>query len=99
MSLTLGQVLHTLSCRSETHRFFDREKMPANPYVQGAVLGSMALQLLPIFIPGLGQLMQLAPLDPLDWMVIASSAVLPLLVNEATKSGEGNAAQPQTALA
>jgi Ca2+-transporting ATPase len=85
MSLTLGQVLHTVSCRSETHRFYNREELPANPYIQGAVVGSIALQLLPLVIPGLGKLMQLAPLDPVDWMVVASSATLPLFVNEATK--------------
>ena len=44
MSLTLGQVLHTISCRSQTHSIFDKEKLPDNPYVDGAVVGSAALQ-------------------------------------------------------
>ncbi len=86
MSLTLAQVLHTVSCRSETHSIFDREKLPDNPYVDGAVVGSAALQLLPVFIPGLGNLLQLAPLDPFDWLVIASSTGLPLVINETIKS-------------
>ena len=86
MSLTLGQVLHTISCRSQTHSIFDRDKLPDNPYVDGAVVGSAALQLLPIFIPPLGNLLQLAPLDPLDWLVVASSAGLPLVINETTKN-------------
>ncbi|MDY6901913.1 MAG: cation-transporting P-type ATPase [Cyanobacteriota bacterium] len=85
MSLTLAQVLHTFSCRSETHSIFEREKLPDNPYVDGAVVGSAALQLLPVFVPGLGNLLQLAPLDPFDWLVIASSAGLPLVINETTK--------------
>lgn len=85
MSLTLAQVLHTVSCRSETHSIFDKEKLPDNPYVDSAVVGSAALQLLPLFIPPLGNLLQLAPLDPLDWLVIASSAGIPLIVNETTK--------------
>lgn len=85
MSLTLGQVLHTVSCRSETHSIFDREKLPPNPYVDGAIVGSAGLQLLPLFIPGLGNILQLAPLDPLDWLVIASCAGLPLVINESTK--------------
>jgi Ca2+-transporting ATPase len=90
MSLTLAQVLHTVSCRSETHSIFDREKLPDNPYVDGAVVGSAALQLLPVFIPGLGNLLQLAPLDPLDWLVIASSAGLPLIINESTKTSSSS---------
>lgn len=89
MSLTLGQILHTISCRSETHSIFDRDRLPDNHYVDGAVIGSAALQLLPIFIPGLGNIMQLAPLDPLDWLVIASTAGLPLMVNETTKNSRG----------
>lgn len=89
MSLTLGQVLHTYSCRSETHRIFDREKIPDNPYVDGAVIGSAALQVLPLFVPGLRDLLQLAPLDPLDWLVIASSAALPLAINETSKQSQG----------
>ncbi|MBE9212270.1 cation-transporting P-type ATPase [Plectonema cf. radiosum LEGE 06105] len=90
MSLTLAQVLHTVSCRSETHSIFDRERLPDNPYVDGAVVGSAALQLLPLFIPGLGNLLQLAPLDPLDWLVIASSAGLPLIINESTKTSSSS---------
>jgi Ca2+-transporting ATPase len=90
MSLTLGQVLHTISCRSQTHSIFDKEKLPDNPYVDGAVVGSAALQLLPIFIPPLGNLLQLAPLDPVDWLVVASSAGLPLVINETTKGKQGS---------
>lgn len=92
MSLTLAQVLHTISCRSETHSMFDKDKLPANPYVDGAVIGSIGLQLLPMFIPGLDSLLQLAPLDLVDWIVIINSAGIPLVVNETTKKtkqGEG----------
>lgn len=86
MSLTLGQIAHTFSCRSETHSILVRHQLPDNPYVDGAVVGSAALQLLPVFIPGLGNLLNLAPLDPIDWLVIATSAGLPLVVNETTKT-------------
>ncbi len=85
MSLTLGQILHTISCRSETHSMFDKDKLPPNPYVDGAVVGSAALQLLPLFIPGLSNLLKLAFLDPIDWAIIACSAGLPLLINESSK--------------
>lgn len=51
MSLTIGQVLHTWSCRSETHSIFDREQLPRNPYVEGAILGSLGLQIFPLVFP------------------------------------------------
>ncbi len=85
MSLTIGQVLHTFSCRSETHRWFDAEKLPRNPYVEAAIVGALVLQLLPLVVPGLGKILKIAPLDPWDYGVIASAALLPLLINEATK--------------
>lgn len=85
MSLTMGQILHTLSCRSEEHSIFDQQKLPHNPYMDGAIIGSFALQLLPIAIPGLRNLLKLAPINFLDWIVIGGSALLPLLVNESTK--------------
>lgn len=86
MGLTIGQVLHTWSCRSETHSIFHRQPLPRNPYVEGAIALSLSLQLLPIFVPFLRNLLQLAVLDPLDWGVIISTALLALLINETTKT-------------
>lgn len=85
MSLTIGQVLHTFSCRSEHHRWFDRKPLPRNRFVEVAIMGSLALQLLPLLIPSLGQLLKVVPLAGGDYGVIAIAAVLPLLVNEFTK--------------
>jgi P-type Ca2+ transporter type 2C len=48
----------------------------------------MTLQLLAAAIPGLRQLLKIAPISPLDLAAIAASALMPLLVNEATKQEE-----------
>jgi Ca2+-transporting ATPase len=85
MSLTVGQLLHAISCRSEKHTIFDREKLPPNRYLTMALGGSFAVQLLAMVIPGLRNLLGLAPVGILDAVVIGTSAALPLLVNEATK--------------
>lgn len=85
MSLTVGQILHTLSCRSEEHTLLEFDQLPHNPYMDGAIIGSLAIQLLPATIPGLRNLLNLAPIDPLDCLVIGGSALLPLVVNESTK--------------
>ncbi len=98
MGLTIGQVLHTFSCRSETRRWFGLKPLPRNPYVDAAIAGSLALQLLPLVLPGLGQLLKVAPLEGKDYWVIALAAVLPLLVNEATKSLGNPATGSQGAL-
>ncbi|MGB8990991.1 MAG: HAD-IC family P-type ATPase [Desulfobaccales bacterium] len=84
-SLTTGQLLHAISCRSETHSIFSSEKLPANRYLTLALGGSLFLQFLTMVVPGLRNLLGLAPVSLLDGMVISGSALLPLLVNEATK--------------
>ena len=85
MSLTTGQLLHAISCRSEKHSIFDKEKLPTNKYLNVALVGSFALQVLSMAVPGLRSLLGIAPINIIDGIVIGGSAVAPLLVNEATK--------------
>ncbi len=85
LSLTTGQLLHAISCRSEKHSIFDKEKLPANKYLNLALGGSFALQVLSMAVPGLRGLLGIAPINIIDYIVIGGSAAVPLLVNEATK--------------
>ena len=87
-SLTIAQLLHAISCRSEKVSIYDREKLPPNRWLTLALGGSLGLQLLTFVVPGLRTLLGIAPLGLLDGAIIGISAILPLLVNEATK-GEG----------
>jgi Ca2+-transporting ATPase len=83
MSLVTGQLLHSLSCRSPKR--LRSSQLPSNFYLTLALGGSLGLQLMSLFIPGMRNLLKLTPLNSLDGAVIASSALLPLLVNEETK--------------
>lgn len=83
-SLTLGQLLHALSCRSQTHSAFDPAQ-PANPYLTYALVGSLGLQVLAFLVPGLRTLLGLAPLTLLDSAVVAAAGVGPLWLNERIK--------------
>jgi Ca2+-transporting ATPase len=85
LSLTSAQLLHTLSCRSQNHSIFSTKKLPDNQYLTIALGGSFALQLLAALVPGLRQLLKITPLNILDGVVIATSALLPLVINEGTK--------------
>jgi Ca2+-transporting ATPase len=87
-SLTLGQLLHAYSCRSETHSIFDKGNLPPNPYLNAAIAGSVGLQVLAMVVPGLRTLLGITPIGFIDWLVVGGSAVLPLIVNEATKTGK-----------
>ncbi len=86
MGITSAQLLHALSCRSERHGLFGRERLPPNPYLTAAIGGSLALQAGAAVIPGLRQFLGIGPIVLIDGAVIGASALLPYLVNESTKS-------------
>ncbi len=85
MSLTLAQLLHALSCRSESRCVFGARPLPPNRHLAIALTLSITLQCSGLFVPILGQLLHITPLNWLDASVITSSALLPLAINEATK--------------
>lgn len=84
-TLTLGQLLHALSCRSESHSLFSKTALPANPYLDIALGGSIVAQLLTVLVPGLRHLLGTTPLALSDALVAAAGAVGPLFINEAIK--------------
>ncbi len=90
-SLTIGQLLHAITCRSETSGVFSKEPPPANGYLNMAIGGSLALQFLTMAVPGLRQLLGVTPPNLFDAAVIGTSAVLPLIINESRK-GKGKLA-------
>ncbi|WP_315791679.1 HAD-IC family P-type ATPase [Fischerella sp. JS2] len=85
MSLTMAQLLHTFTCRSQTHTIFSKQKLPPNKYLNIAIGGSFVLQIVAAIVPGLKGLLQISPLNLVDTAVIGSSAVLPFLFNEGRK--------------
>ncbi len=84
-TLTTGQLLHALSCRSSQRSLFDARLGPMNPPLKLAVGGSLALQLAMPWLPGLRRLLGLAPLAGRDLLAVAAGAGLPLLANELLK--------------
>jgi Ca2+-transporting ATPase len=85
LSLTMGQLLHSISCRSEKHSIFGKEKLPPNQYLNLALTGSFAMQVAAMIVPGLRGLLGIAPINIIDGMVIGVCSAVPLLVNESTK--------------
>jgi Ca2+-transporting ATPase len=84
-SLTFGQLLHAYSCRSESRGIFSKNRPPSNSYLNVAIGGSLGLQVLTMVVPGLRQLLGVAPLNLFDVAVVGGSAVLPLVINESRK--------------
>ncbi|HWP00548.1 MAG TPA: HAD-IC family P-type ATPase [Methylococcus sp.] len=84
MTLTLAQLLHAISCRSEETSVFDGNRAP-NPPLRWAIAGSMAIQVLAAIAPPLRGLLRLSPIAPADVAVILAGATVPFLLNEAAK--------------
>ncbi len=84
-TLVFGQLLHAFSCRSEHHAVFERKRRPPNRWLTLAVGGSLVLQALTMFLPGLRGLLRLSPPAPVDLLVIGTAAGIPFLLNEALK--------------
>jgi Ca2+-transporting ATPase len=84
-TLTVGQLLHAISCRSRHHSLYKRPKQPPNPSLRVALLSSLLAQLLIGVVPGLRKLLGITPLGLTDVLVVGVGATVPLLVNEALK--------------
>jgi Ca2+-transporting ATPase len=84
-SLTIGQLLHATSCRSAYRRSPGSDPLAPNPSLFLAVGGSLCLQALTLFYPPLRRFLGLGRIGLPDLAVIAGSAVVPLLINEAAK--------------
>jgi P-type Ca2+ transporter type 2C len=84
-SLTSGQLLHAISCRSATHSALGPGTLPSNHYLTGALGASYSLLALAFLIPGLRNLLGLSSLGLTDGAVIAAGAVIPFLGTESSK--------------
>ena len=86
-SLTIGQLLHAWSCRSERHSVFQQgHERSSNPYLTLAVGGSMVVQLLTMFAPSLRRFLGISAMGLTDVAVAVGTAVLPFLANEGIKT-------------
>jgi Ca2+-transporting ATPase len=85
MSLSIGQLLHAFSCRSDQVSIFSREKLPPNRLLTQALTASVLLQVATLYVPGLRSLLQTSPVGLVDGLVIGGTALAPLLINETIK--------------
>ena len=84
-TLTMAQLLHSLSCRSERYLVKTSERERTNPALLAAVGGSLALQALVVFVPPLRRLLQAGRLTWTDLLVSGLFAAGPMLINEILK--------------
>ena len=84
-SLTIGQLLHAYSCRSEFRHARESEKMPPNKHLNMAIGGSLVLQILTMLVPSFRRFLGITPINVLDGVVITAGSMLPYVLNERLK--------------
>jgi Ca2+-transporting ATPase len=77
VSLSLGQLLYTLFCQRSDVRDLQPGRLLENRALDGAVLTSAGLAVLPILVPGLRRLLGIAPLGATDAGIALAGAVAP----------------------
>jgi len=83
-TIVLTQLLHSFSFRSETRSVFSIESLK-NKWLVRAFLGSMALQMLVIYVPFLQSVFKTQPLGPYDWVAVVIASLVPVILIDITK--------------
>ncbi len=60
----------------------------SNPYLLLGILGSQALHLAAMYLPGLSDVLGIAPIAATDWLMLLGIAMLVLAVSEIDKALE-----------
>jgi len=84
-SLTLNELAHALSSRSQYRNVFGGQQLEPNPHLTRAIGGMVGLQALVSVVPAARRLLGTTPLGIADLLVLGGSVLLPLLANEMSK--------------
>jgi Ca2+-transporting ATPase len=85
MTLTLAQVFHAFSARSQLRSAFDA-RLFTNCWLWGAVLLCVALQLAAVYSPFLQTVLHSAPLGGADWALVIGCSLAPVGIVEIVKT-------------
>jgi len=82
--MVLFENVHALNARSERQSVF-RVPFRANPFLIGAIAGAQLLHVAALFTPGLSEVLRVAPMNLLDWGLVALLASSLILAMEVFK--------------
>ena len=84
LTLAFAQIFHAFNTRSRTRSAFAADAF-SNRWLWGAIAVCVSLHLSAVYVPFLRAVLGTQPLRGLDWALIASGSLAPLLVVECTK--------------
>lgn len=84
ITLCLSQIVHAMNQHSNTMSFFSKNQ-PKNKYLFMAMLASILMLLIIVFIPGLRDIFSIVPLTVREWLTVIILSIMPLIVSEIVK--------------
>ena len=84
ITLSLSQIIHSLNQHSSTISFFSK-RHARNWYLYGAMILSLVILLLLVFIPPVAQFLSLQVPNKNEWLIIILLSLVPLVVVELYK--------------
>jgi magnesium-transporting ATPase (P-type) len=87
--MVLFENVHIFNCRSESRSAF-RIPIAANPYVVAAAVGALALHVLAMHLPGLGEVLRIGPVQGATWATLVPIALALVVVMEIYKLVRAN---------
>lgn len=82
--LVFAQLIHSFNFRSDSRTLWSKESLK-NRFLIYAAAGSMALQLLVIYVPFMQRVFNTAALSGMDWLVVAVCALAPVFAIDFVK--------------
>jgi Ca2+-transporting ATPase len=89
LTIGLAQLFHVFNSRKERGAMRGREWM-SNPYVLGALVLTVGLQMAAVYAPGLRTVLHTTAPSARDWLVVAACSLLPLVVGQTLRRVKGN---------
>lgn len=83
-ALVLAQLLHAFNFRSDSRTVFSVRSV-RNRWLVLALLGSMTLQVLVVYLPGAEAIFRTVPLDSADWIAVVLTALSAIVVIDISK--------------
>lgn len=84
ITLCLSQIIHALNQHSNTLSFFSKEQ-PKNKMLFLAMLTSVIILMIIVFVPALSNFFSIVPLTSTQWLLAITLSFMPLLVSEIIK--------------
>ncbi len=84
ITLCLSQIVHAMNQHSNTMSFLSKDQ-PKNKYLFMAMLASILMLLIIVFIPGLRDIFSIVPLTVREWLTVIILSIMPLIVSEIVK--------------